>query len=65
LKRLKDSETYWINKNGEIIYYDEMEEIYSKNLLRFLDKNKIPPSPKLIERVGYFDSVRKNLKTLF
>jgi hypothetical protein len=56
---------YWITKNGDAIRYEDLEESHARNILRFVEKCNAVPHPLLVERVQYFDDLKKKLEDLF
>jgi hypothetical protein len=58
-------EDFWVTKNGDAIRYEDLEESHARNILNFIEKSKAIPHPKLIERVEYFDGLKKRIKDLF
>ena len=70
MKISSKSKTYnlkdvWINSNNDVIGYEQLNEDYSKNLLKYLEKRNEYIPDKLKNRVKYFENKKNKIKKLF
>lgn len=56
---------FWITVTGDLVRYENMDEVHAENLLKYLSGTNQFVSDKLKDRVEFFQASRNSLKKLF
>ena len=56
---------FWVTNDGDVIPYENLEEVHAENILRFLKSKRLYVPQKLLDRVEYFKQKRNGIRELF